>query len=98
MELAKMTDAELERISATMKAIAHPARLRILCHLKDGPRSVSALEKTLGMDQPLVSQQLRILRLNGLVQTRRGNGFVFYSLHTAKKKHLEKIMAGLCQC
>ena len=44
------------------RALAHPVRIRILEILSIGERSVQELQDTLQLDQPLVSQQLAVLR------------------------------------
>lgn len=54
-----------------VKAMAHEARMQILCHLIEGEKSVGELETLLGLRQAAVSQQLARLREQGLVASRR---------------------------
>ncbi len=54
-----------------VKALAHEARMQILCHLIEGEKSVGELESLLGLRQAAVSQQLARLREQGLVTSRR---------------------------
>lgn len=70
---------------AIMRAIAHPLRLDIM-QVIDANKEVSVgdIYKALKIEQALVSQQLRILRLSDLVLTRRHQKFVFYSLNYPK--------------
>lgn len=68
------------RAAALMQSLASEKRLMILCHLVDGERSVGALADLTEMRQSAVSQQLALLRKDGLVQTRREGQTVFYSL------------------
>lgn len=96
MEISKMDEKELESLTQVMKALAHPMRLKILCNLRKGPTNVSELERLVKANQAAVSQQLSILRLNGLVSAKRENGFVYYSLDDGNRKHVERIMSGLC--
>lgn len=63
-----------------LKALGHEVRLLILCHLMNGEKSVSELEKLLSMRQPAVSQQLMRLRLEGYVDTRREGKAIYYSI------------------
>jgi ArsR family transcriptional regulator len=63
-----------------LKALSHPGRLMILCHLAGGERSVTELEALLGARQAAVSQQLARLRLEGLVITRREGKTIFYAI------------------
>ena len=44
------------------RALAHPIRIRILETLGFGERSVQELQGALDLDQPVVSQQLAVLR------------------------------------
>ncbi len=55
-----------------LKALANEDRLLILCQLTQGERNVGELETMTGVRQPTLSQQLGILRDEGLVATRRG--------------------------
>jgi DNA-binding transcriptional ArsR family regulator len=62
------------------KALAHPARIRILELLRDGERSVTELQHALGTEGSTASQQLAILRMKSLVDTRKSGNNIFYSL------------------
>lgn len=67
-------------LAEVLKAVAHPLRLRIVALLCGGEEHVGALVEALDTAQPVVSQQLRILRSQGLVEASRQNGFAFYRL------------------
>ena len=69
-----------ERLAEVLKAVAHPLRLRIVALLCRGERHVNGLSEALGAPQPIVSQQLRILRARGLVEAAREDGFARYRL------------------
>jgi DNA-binding transcriptional ArsR family regulator len=60
------------------RVLGHPARVRILEILRDGERSVGALQLELGLDSGGTSQHLAALRRIGLVQSRREGTSVFY--------------------
>ncbi len=66
--------------SGFLKALAHEARLTILCLLIGGEKSVTEIEETLRLRQPAISQQLARLRTDCLVGTRREGKNIFYSL------------------
>lgn len=66
--------------ASLMKALAHEARLEILCCLIEGEKTVGDLEKALGLRQTTVSQQLMRLRLEELVSARREGRNIYYSL------------------
>jgi DNA-binding transcriptional ArsR family regulator len=63
-----------------LKAVAHPLRLRIVATLCDAESHVGALAERLEAAQPIVSQQLRILRDHGLVEARRADGLAVYRI------------------
>jgi len=62
------------------RALAHPVRIRLLEELGVRERSVQELQVALGMPQPLVSQQLAILRGRHLVTARKVGATMVYSL------------------
>jgi ArsR family transcriptional regulator len=66
--------------AAFLKALAHSGRLRLLCHLAHGEKSVGELERLIGARQAAVSQQLARLREEGMVRTRRDGKTVYYAL------------------
>lgn len=80
-----------QRASEFLKALAHEARLLILCLLLDQEKTVSEIEEALRLRQPAISQQLARLRADGLVETRRDGKNVFYSL--ARREAREVIAA-----
>lgn len=79
-DASKHVIANAENATNFLKALSHEGRLTILCHLTDGPRSVSELENLLSSRQAAVSQQLARLRLEGLVNATRDGHTIYYSL------------------
>jgi DNA-binding transcriptional ArsR family regulator len=63
-----------------MKALSSENRLMLLCQLADGEKTVGELAETLGLRQAAVSQQLALLRRDGLVSARRDGRTMHYSL------------------
>ncbi|MFH1809535.1 MAG: metalloregulator ArsR/SmtB family transcription factor [Pseudomonadota bacterium] len=78
-----------------LKAIAHPTRLRIVAALVHGDLHVGGLAEHLGLKQPIISQQLKILRLKGLVDVTRANGLATYRII---EPHLETIVGCMQRC
>jgi ArsR family transcriptional regulator, nickel/cobalt-responsive transcriptional repressor len=78
-----VTPEQAERIARVMAGLATPSRIRLLSRLRQGPSTVTALAATVGMTQPAVSHQLRVLRDLGLVIGRRDVRHIVYSLHDA---------------
>ena len=62
------------------RALAHPIRIRILETLGTGERSVQELQQALELGQPIVSQQLAVLRGKNIVTTRKVGTTVRYAL------------------
>jgi ArsR family transcriptional regulator len=60
------------------RALGHPARVRILQELRDGERTVGALQEAVGLDSSGASQHLAALRKQGLVVARREGTSVHY--------------------
>ncbi len=60
--------ASADAAGQLLKALANPDRLLLLCQLSQGERNVSDLEALLGIQQPTLSQQLAVLRREGLVE------------------------------
>ncbi len=75
-----MATPNYDELSARIKLLAHPVRLRILDVLRREPECVCHLETLLEKPQPYVSQQLRILREAGVIQGERDGQIVYYRL------------------
>lgn len=71
---------QAERIAQVLKAVAHPLRLQIIALLVRRDARVGELSELLGEKQAIVSQQLRILRMSGLVEVIREAGTMRYRL------------------
>lgn len=61
-----------------LKLLANEDRLLLLCQLSQGEACVSDLERLLGIRQPTLSQQLGVLRNEGVVETRREGKNIVY--------------------
>ena len=77
IDLDAMHEAAAEA-ARLMKTLANPDRLMLLCQLSQGEMSVGELEASLGIMQPTLSQQLGVLRSEGLVDTRREGKHIYY--------------------
>ncbi|GLH74346.1 hypothetical protein GETHLI_28480 [Geothrix limicola] len=63
-----MTTDTLRPLVGTLKALAHPVRLRILALLRDGELCVCEVAEVLGLAPSTVSEHLTGLRRTGLVR------------------------------
>ncbi len=75
--MAQLRDRAHEA-AALLKVLANPDRLLLLCHLLDTERTVADLGELSGIAQPMLSQQLAVLRHEELVATRREGKSIHY--------------------
>lgn len=79
MNLTQMRETA-PRVSELMKVLSNERRVMILCQLAEGEKPVGELAELLNVRQAALSQQLALLRKDGMVSTRRQAQNVFYSL------------------
>jgi DNA-binding transcriptional ArsR family regulator len=97
VELEQMHEAA-GRACRLMKVLANPDRLMILCQLSRGELRVGDIETLLGIVQPTLSQQLTVLREEGLVNTRREGKNIFYTVNSPQALAvLEVLYHQFCQ-
>ena len=73
-------DEDILQASLSVKAIAHPLRLKILCVLGDREVSVQDIVADVGTSQSNISQHLAILRDKGVLVTRKDANLVYYRI------------------
>jgi ArsR family transcriptional regulator len=78
-----------------LKVLANEDRLLLLCQLSQGEMCVGDLEETLDIHQPTLSQQLGVLRTEGVVNTRRDGKRIFYSVADPKVLQVLKVLYRL---
>jgi DNA-binding transcriptional ArsR family regulator len=78
-----------------LAALANPARLRILEHLRKGEASVGSLGKELQVPQPSVSKHLAILKQEGLVQSRQVGATVYCRVADQDIYHVLAVISGI---
>jgi len=85
-------------LAEMFRVLGDRTRVSILLLLSDGEMNVSSLCRKLKVAQPSVSHHLGILRLGGMVNTRRSGKEVFYSLRAingdAKGRALKSLLNG----
>jgi ArsR family transcriptional regulator len=77
------------------KALAHPARIRVLEVLSEGERSVSDLLPLVGIEASHLSQQLAVLRRARLVTSRKDGASVIYAVKDPGVVELLKVAREL---
>lgn len=92
-------EADLRRLRTLYRALGDETRLRVIGLLAEvGPLPVTELSIRVGLSQPLISWHLRILRLAGLIDTRRQGRTTICQLRTAAFEELHdaegRLIAG----
>ncbi len=67
-----------------LKLLAHPDRLKILCCLAEGEKTVGELVEACGSSQSLTSQFLIRLKDDGVLAARKDGRFVRYRIQDPK--------------
>lgn len=80
MSLGPCNNEIIDKVSQFYKVLGDSTRLRILVLLSEGEQNVGSLKEQLSMEQSAVSHQLKLLKLNHLVKSRKEGKLVYYSL------------------
>ena len=83
MRKAKVSinDDKLQVSAEILRALAHPLRMKILGFIDEHKViNVNKIYNTLKLEQSITSQHLRILRMAGLVTTKREGKFIHYNV------------------
>ena len=86
---------DLQTTLQGFRLLSDPTRLAILELLAKEPLHVTAIAKTLGIKQPLISLHLGVLRMGRLVETERRGRTVVYSVDKAAMKVLASDLKSL---
>lgn len=87
--------AALDQASEFLKALSGRSRLAILCHLWEGEKSVGELARLTGARDTSVSQQLALLRKDGIVVARREGQTLHYSIADEGATRVLETLHGL---
>jgi DNA-binding transcriptional ArsR family regulator len=79
-----------DEVSAVLKSLSHPVRLKVLCRVLEGETSVSDLTDFCGIAQSAMSQFLIRMRSEGLLVSRKEGTHVYYGIADARTKKLLK--------
>ena len=88
LELTDPLLGHCESTAQLLKALGHPQRLQILCHLAGGEKTVGELERLCDASQSAVSQFLTRMKTEGLLASRRDERFVRYRIADPKSLRL----------
>lgn len=92
--MAKMTPELFDQVANRFKALAEPARLRILDALRTSELTVGDLCERTALNQANLSKHLQLLHTLGFVNRRKDGLFVYYSLMGEDVFQLCDIMCG----
>jgi ArsR family transcriptional regulator, arsenate/arsenite/antimonite-responsive transcriptional repressor len=87
---------EAERLAGVLKALADPARLRLLSLLQAQPEHeacVCHLTAPLRLSQPTVSHHLKVLLQVGLVEREQRGSWAYYSVVPGALASLRELLA-----
>ncbi|WP_353235819.1 metalloregulator ArsR/SmtB family transcription factor [Diaphorobacter ruginosibacter] len=87
LDLDAMREHAAEAV-AMLKLLGNEDRLMLLCQLAEAERTVGELQELTGIGQPTLSQQLGVLRREGVVGTRREGKFIWYRLRDERSLEL----------
>ena len=94
IDLKQMRAAATQACSL-LKTLGNADRLLLLCQLTQGEFCVSELEVILGIQQPTLSQQLSVLREEGMVSTRREGKQIYYAIASREAAAVMQVLYDL---
>lgn len=92
-QLPKQMKDNASEAASFLKAVAHPARLMILCMLHDGEKSVGEMLDHLPLSDTATSQHLARMRSEGLIDYRRDHRTLYYYIADPNCRTLLKLLA-----
>ena len=102
----------IKRAATFFKVVGDETRMKILCTIAEDEVCVNDIAEKVQMTKSAVSHQLRLLKTEGLVKSRREGKNIFYSLddqhvvdmieialvHIDHKSHEDGCQCGHCHC
>ncbi len=91
-----LAEDDAERLAGALKAVADPARLRLLSLIQaqpDGEACVCHLTEPLGLSQPTVSHHLKVLLQAGLVEREQRGNWAYYRVTPEPLSTLRDVLA-----
>ncbi len=78
--IAPPSAEDLSRASRFLRTIGDPTKLKIVCTLLAGEVCAGGIAAAVDMEKSAVSHQLRLLREEGLIKSRREGKHIIYAL------------------
>ncbi len=98
MDWLPQNEVEVSEVTAVLKALSEPNRLRIFATLMDGDSCNCELQESLGLAPNLLSHHLRSLEKAGLVHSRRDRvdgRWIYYSVNQEAVVRWQAWFSGL---
>src|ERR671916_483329 len=93
LAMPPISEQSVRELAQVFKLLSDETRLRILLYLaQSGELHVTELCNRLGQSQPAVSHHLALLRVSGLIESRREGKHNFYSVRT---DHFGELLVNL---
>ena len=89
-----MDQKKIEKAAEIFKGFGNPIRIRIINILKDKSLRVKEISELLDYSQPIISQQLKILKSAGIVQRVKQDQSYLYELTDSHFSDMIKCMKG----
>ncbi len=90
---ANLYDEKTNMLAEFARALAHPARIRILHILLRTDSCINGyLVNELGLAQPTVSQHLKVLKETGVIRGDIESNRLCYCIDTPRWKELQKVL------
>ena len=80
LELKRALFKQCERVSQVMKSLSHPVRLKILCSVLDKEQSVNNLTEICKVSQSAMSQFLKRMKSEKILNSRREGTSIYYRI------------------
>ena len=90
-----MLEEKVEEVSALLKSIAHPLRLKILCLLQDQELTVGEIREKVRTTNANVSQHLTIMRNQGIIVSRKEANLIYNRIADERVIELVDILEDL---
>lgn len=93
-----INEDRLEDASELLRAVTHHLRLKILDYIDKNPQTnVNSIYNSLGLEQSITSQHLRILRVANLVIAKRNGKQILYSVNYNKISQINEAVQDFLQ-
>ena len=95
MDRLPTREEDIEQASRSLKAMAHPLRLKVLCVLGSEEMSVQDIVAAVGTTQSNISQHLAILREKDILRARKDANKVYYRVGDPRTLRLIAMMSDV---